>query len=54
MAKHYGLKKLAVPSAGNAAELGAYAAAAGIEANIFMPKDVPLRIMWKRKCTAQT
>jgi threonine synthase len=31
-----------VPSAGNAAgALAAYAAAAGIEANIFMPKDVP-------------
>jgi len=42
MAKHYQLKKLAVPSAGNAAgALAAYAAAAGIEANIFMPKDVP-------------
>ena len=42
MAKHYGLKKLAVPSAGNAAgALAAYAAAARIEANIFMPKDVP-------------
>lgn len=43
MARHYGLKKLAVPSAGNAAgALAAYAAAAGIEAHIFMPKDVPL------------
>ena len=42
MARHYGLKKLAVPSAGNAAgALAAYAAAAEIEANIFMPKDVP-------------
>lgn len=42
MAKHYGLEKLAVPSAGNAAgALAAYASAAGIEANIFMPKDVP-------------
>jgi threonine synthase len=42
MARHYGLKKLAVPSAGNAAgALAAYAAAAGIEAYIFMPKDVP-------------
>jgi threonine synthase len=42
MAAHYGLRKLAVPSAGNAAgALAAYAAAAGIEANIFMPKDVP-------------
>lgn len=43
MAKHYGLKKLAIPSAGNAAgALAAYAAAAGLEAYIFMPKDVPL------------
>lgn len=43
MAKHYGLKKLAVPSAGNAGgALAAYAAAAGIEAHIFMPQDVPL------------
>jgi threonine synthase len=42
MAQHYGLKKLAAPSAGNAAgALAAYAAAAGIEAHIFMPKDVP-------------
>src|SRR5436305_8114566 len=42
MARHYGLKKLAVPSAGNAASaLAAYCAAAGIEAHIFMPKDVP-------------
>src|ERR1700751_2177658 len=43
MAKHYGVKKLAIPSAGNAAgALAAYAAAAGIEAHIFMPKDVPV------------
>ena len=43
MARHYGLKKLAVPSAGNAAgALAAYCAAAGIECHIFMPKDVPL------------
>jgi len=42
MARYYGLKKLAVPSAGNAAgALAAYAAAAGIEAHIFMPRDVP-------------
>src|SRR5215470_8092584 len=42
MARHFGLEKLAVPSAGNAAgALAAYTAAAGIEANIFMPKDVP-------------
>ena len=43
MARHYGLKKVAAPSAGNAGgALAAYAAAAGIEAHIFMPKDVPL------------
>jgi threonine synthase len=43
MARHFGLKKLAIPSAGNAASaLAAYAAAAGLEAYIFMPKDVPL------------
>ena len=42
MAKHYGLRKLAVPSAGNAAGvLAAYAAAADIEVHIFMPRDVP-------------
>jgi threonine synthase len=43
MARHYGRKKLAAPSAGNAGgALAAYAAAAGIEAHIFMPKDVPI------------
>jgi threonine synthase len=43
MARHFGLKKLAIPSAGNAASaLAAYAAAANLEAHIFMPKDVPL------------
>src|ERR1700686_2856239 len=43
MARHFGLKKLAIPSAGNAARaLAAYAAAAGLEAHIFMPRDVPL------------
>ncbi|HXM68864.1 MAG TPA: threonine synthase, partial [Candidatus Acidoferrum sp.] len=43
MARHFGLKKLAIPSAGNAAgALAAYAAAAAIEAHIFMPRDVPI------------
>jgi threonine synthase len=43
MARHFGLQKLAIPSAGNAASaLAAYAAAARIEAHIFMPKDVPI------------
>ena len=42
MAVELGIKKLAIPSAGNAASaMAAYAAAAGIEAHIFMPRDVP-------------
>ena len=42
MAKELGATKLAVPSAGNAAgALAAYAARAGLEAFIFMPKDTP-------------
>ncbi len=42
MAKKLGAGKLAIPSAGNAAgALAAYAAAAGLEAHIFMPRDVP-------------
>jgi threonine synthase len=42
MAKKLGAKKLAIPSAGNAAgALAAYAACAGLEAHIFMPTDVP-------------
>ncbi len=43
MARHYGLTKLAAPTAGNAGgALAAYAAAAGIEAHIFMPRDTPM------------
>jgi threonine synthase len=42
MCVELGIGKLAAPSAGNAASaLAAYAAAAGIEAHIFMPQDVP-------------
>ena len=42
MAKHLGAEKLAVPSAGNAGgALAAYAARAGLEAHIFMPRDTP-------------
>src|SRR5437879_3922655 len=42
MAKELGARKLAVPSAGNAAgALAAYAARAGLEAHIFMPSDTP-------------
>ncbi|MBW8749492.1 MAG: pyridoxal-phosphate dependent enzyme, partial [Acidobacteria bacterium] len=39
MAKHLGIRKVAAPSAGNAGgAMAAYAAAAGMEAHIFMPK----------------
>ena len=42
MCVELGIQKVAIPSAGNAASaLAAYAAAAGIEAHIFMPRDVP-------------
>ena len=42
MAKELGARKLAVPSAGNAAgALAAYAALAGLECFIFMPDDTP-------------
>ncbi len=42
MAKELGVKKLAIPTAGNAGgAMSAYAAAAGIPANVFMPRDTP-------------
>lgn len=42
MCVELGIARVAIPSAGNAASaLAAYAAAAGIEAHIFMPQDVP-------------
>jgi threonine synthase len=42
MAKHLGATRLAVPSAGNAGgALAAYAARAGLEAHVFMPRDTP-------------
>jgi threonine synthase len=42
MCKELGIHKVAIPSAGNAASaLAAYSAAAGIQAHIFMPRDVP-------------
>jgi len=41
-AKELGVKKVAIPSAGNAGgSLAAYAARAGIEAHVFMPRDTP-------------
>jgi threonine synthase len=48
-ARHLGAKTLAVPSAGNAANaMAAYAAAAGLDAKVFMPKDV--KIPFIREC----
>lgn len=42
MAKELGVKKIAIPTAGNAGgALAAYAARAGLEAFVFMPDDVP-------------
>ena len=42
MCVELGIRKVAIPSAGNAASaMAAYAAAAGIESHIFMPRDVP-------------
>jgi threonine synthase len=43
MARELGIRRLAVPSAGNAGgALAAYAAMAGMEAAIFMPEETPL------------
>lgn len=43
MAKHLGLKRLAIPTAGNAGgAMAAYAARAGLEAYVFMPADTPV------------
>lgn len=43
MCVELGIHKVAIPTAGNAGgALAAYAAAAGIEAHVFMPRDVPV------------
>src|SRR5262245_8106076 len=43
LAKHLGLKRLAIPTAGNAGgALAAYGARAGLEVFVFMPEDTPL------------
>src|SRR5437588_6278839 len=42
MAKHFGLRRLAIPTAGNAGgALAAYGARAGMEVHVFMPEDTP-------------
>ncbi|HEX5473269.1 MAG TPA: threonine synthase [Vicinamibacterales bacterium] len=48
-AAHLGARVLSVPSAGNAANaMAAYAAAAGLEAKVFMPRDV--KVPFIREC----
>ena len=43
MAKHWGVRRVALPSAGNAGgAAAAYAARAGLEAYVFMPEDTPI------------
>jgi threonine synthase len=43
MARHLGLKRLAIPTAGNAGgALAAYGARAGMEVFVFMPEDTPV------------
>jgi threonine synthase len=43
MAQHFGLRRLAIPTAGNAGgALAAYGARAGMEVFVFMPEDTPL------------
>ncbi len=43
MAKELGVKKVAIPTAGNAGgAMAAYAAKAGMEAFVFMPRDTPM------------
>ncbi|MFM9961152.1 MAG: threonine synthase [Planctomycetaceae bacterium] len=43
MAKHFGVKRVALPSAGNAGgAAAAYAARAGLECFVFMPEDTPI------------
>ncbi|MBI2149638.1 MAG: threonine synthase [Acidobacteria bacterium] len=43
MCRELGIQKVAIPTAGNAGgALAAYAAAAGIEAHVFMPRDAPI------------
>src|SRR5262249_39338481 len=52
MAKHLGLKRLAIPTAGNAGgALAAYGARAGMEVYVFMPEDTP-RINQMEACLA--
>lgn len=43
MAKHFGVRRVALPTAGNAGgAAAAYAARAGLECYVFMPRDTPI------------
>lgn len=43
MARHFGIKRLAIPTAGNAGgAMAAYSARAGMESFVFMPADTPI------------
>lgn len=49
MARHFGVRRVALPTAGNAGgAAAAYAARAGIECHVFMPSDTP--IINQREC----
>lgn len=51
MAAHLGIKKVAVPSAGNAGgAMSAYAAKAGMEAHVYMPADTPSACIIECRC----
>lgn len=51
MAKHLGIERVAVPSAGNAGgAMAAYAAKAGMEAHVFMPADTPNACVAECRC----
>lgn len=54
MARRMGLKRLAIPTQGNAGDsLCEYAAAAGLQAVVAMPEDTPMPIMGKVAAMAQ-
>ena len=54
MAKHYGIKKVVVPTQGNAGDsLAEYAMAAGMESVIIMPDDTPMPILGRVSALAK-
>jgi threonine synthase len=54
MAKHYGIKKVVVPTQGNAGDsLAEYAMNAGMEAVVIMPDDTPMPILGRVSALAK-